>query len=180
MLRRCRAPVRYDRGDEARPMRSTLRSFRQRRLLAALLLATATSGNAQTESQTATVSGTVTDVTGARIPGANIQLARMSAPAIQTKTDGKGEFEIAAGPGEYVLQTVAPGFITDKLPVHLSATTPTTTHIVLQIENWGCGVCISTEPATIKTLDASLYATLPLTPMPPFKQASRKPYSPGK
>jgi hypothetical protein len=151
-----------------------------RRFLAALVIAIATSGNAQTEPPVATVTGTVIDASGARVPGAGIQLAHPGAPFIQTKTDGKGEFEITAGPGEYVLQTVAPGFITDKLPVHLSATTPTATHIVLQIENWGCGVCISTEPATIKTLDASLSATLPLTPMPLFKQTSRKPHSPGK
>jgi len=168
-------------------MRSTLRnqhtvtivSFLQRRLLAALVLAIATSGNAQTESQTATVSGTVADVAGARIPGASIQLAHTGAPSIQTKTDGKGNFEITAGPGQYVLQTVAPGFVPHKLPVDLSATTPTTTHIMLQVENgWGCGPWISTN--RIEILDTSLSATLPLTPMPPFKQASRKPHSMGK
>jgi hypothetical protein len=168
-------------------MRSTLRiqhavtiiSFRRRRLLAALVLAIATSGNAQTESQTATVSGTVTDVAGTRIPGANIQLARASDPSIQTKTDSRGHFEITAGQGEYVLQTAAPGFRTDKVPIHLSATTPTTTHIVLLIENgWGCGPSVSTN--RIETLNASLSATLPLTPMPPYKQASRKPHSMGK
>lgn len=168
-------------------MRSTLRIrhaitivvLRHRRLLAALVIAIATSGNAQTESPFATVSGTVTDASGARVPGASIQLAHPGAPSIQTKTDGKGEFEITAGPGEYVLQTVVPGFVPHTLPVNLSATTPTTTHIVLQIESWGCGPCISIEPP-IKTLDASFSAMLPLTPMPPFKQASRKPHSPGK
>jgi Carboxypeptidase regulatory-like domain len=142
-------------------MRSTLRvqpavtivTFRHRRLLAALVIAIATSGNAQTEPSGATVTGTVTDAAGAKVPGASIQLAHPGAPSIQSKTDGRGEFEITAVPGEYVLQTVAPGFLTDKLPVHLSATAPTTTHIVLQIDGWGCGVCISLEPSTIKTLD---------------------------
>ena len=170
-------------------MRSTLRiqhtvtifSFRHRRLFAALVLAIATSGNAQTPPQVATVSGTVTDTAGTGIPGANIQLTRTSAPAIQTKTDAKGHFEMTTGPGEYVLQTAAPGFMTDKLPTHLSATTPTTTHIVLQLGNGGCGVCVSTVSTDrIETLDASLSATLPLTPMPPYKQASRKPHSMGK
>ena len=94
------------------------------------------------------------------------------------KTDGKGEFEITAAQGEYVLQTVARGFITDKLPAHLSATTPAT-HIVLQIAIEGC-VHASLPNLPVETLDASLSATLPLTPMPPFKQASRKPHPPGK
>jgi hypothetical protein len=139
-------------------------------LLAAFVLAIATSGNAQTESQTATLSGTVTDAAGTRIPGANIQMARPSALSIQTKTDGKGHFEITAGQGEYVLQTAAPGFTTDRLPIQLSATTPTTTHIVLRVGRIECPVFI--EP--VKTLDASLTATLPLLPMPPYKQASKK------
>lgn len=153
-----------------------------RYMLALCLLMMAPSAQPQSASkaETATISGTVTDTAGARVPGAGIQLAPPGTPSIQTKTDGRGEFEITAGPGEYVLQTVTPGFMTDKLPVHLSATTPTTTHIVLQLENSGCGVCISIEPATIKTLDASLSTTLPLTPMPPLKQASRKPHPPAK
>jgi hypothetical protein len=163
-------------------MRSTLRiqhavtmvSFRQRRLLAALVLAIATSGNAQP----ATVSGTVTDAAGTRIPGANIQLARASAPSIQIKTDGKGHFEITADPGEYVLQTAANGFVTDKLPIHLSATPPTTSRVVLQVGSGGtCDVFIGPP---VETLNASLSATLPLTSIPPYKRASRKPRSIGK
>jgi Carboxypeptidase regulatory-like domain len=168
-------------------MRSTLRiqpaamivTSQHRRLLAALVIAIATAMNAQTESQVATISGTVTDATGARVPGARVQLAHPGAPLIQTKTDGKGDFEITASPDEYVLQTAAPGFATHALPVHLSATTPTTTHIVLQVAT--CGPCLSVDPPPpIETLDASLSTTLPLTPMPPFKQTSRKPQSRGK
>jgi len=168
-------------------MRSTLRLksvsvrfIQHRRLLAALVIAIATSGNAQIGSTFATVSGTVTDVSGARVAGASIQLAHLGAPSVQTKTDDKGEFEITTGPGEYVLQTVARGFEAHKLPVHLSATTPTTIQIVLRLARESvCEPCLSIEPA-LETLDASLSATLPLIPMPPYKQATRKPHSPGK
>ena len=71
-------------------MRSTLRfphtvtivTLRHRRLLAAVVIAIVTSGNAQTESQFVTVSGTVTDVAGTRVRGASIQLAP---PALLTR-----------------------------------------------------------------------------------------------
>jgi len=165
-------------------MRSTLSAHntvrsRQRRLLAAVVVSITTLGFAKAPSQVATVSGTVTDAAGTRIPGANIQLARASAPAIQTKTDSKGHFEITAGQGEYVLQTVAPGFITNKLPIHLSATIPTTTRIVLLIENgWGCGPSVSTN--RIDTLSASFSDTLPPSQIPPYKQGSQKHHSPVK
>lgn len=153
---------------------------RHRRLLAALVIAIVTSGNAQTGSTFAIVSGTVTDASGARVPGASIQLAHLGAPSVQTKTDGKGEFEITAGPGEYVLQTVARGFAAHKLPVHLSATAPTAIQIVLQLDMGSvCEPCLSIEPP-LETLDASLSATLSLIPMPPYKQASRKPHPPAQ
>jgi hypothetical protein len=154
--------------------------LRYRRLLAALVIAIATSGNAQTRSTFATVYGTVSDVSGARVPGASIQLAHPGTPSVQTKTDGKGEFEITAGPGDYVLQTVARGFAAHKLPVHLSATAPTAIQIKLQLEMGSvCEPCLSIEPP-LETLNASLSATLPLIPMPRFKQTSKKPHSPVK
>jgi hypothetical protein len=164
-------------------MRSTLRirhavtivTLRQRRLLAALVIAIVTSGNAQTESQVVTVSGTVADVTGARVRGASIQLASPGAPYEETTTDGKGDFEITARrPGDYILQAVARGFAAYKLPVHLSATAPITIRIVLLLDPASvCEPCVSSEPP-IETLDASLSTTLPLLPMPPFKQSSKK------
>jgi len=183
-MNRSRCLVRYDRRVEVEPMRSTLpahTSFtsRHRRLLAAVVFSITTFGFSQPPSQTATVSGTVSDTAGTGVPGANIQLTRASAPAIQTKTDGKGHFEMTAGPGEYVLQTAAAGFMTDKLPTHLSATTPTTTPIVLQLGNGGCGVCVSICNR-IETLNASLSETLPLTPMPPYEQTSKKHHLPSK
>ncbi len=170
-------------------MRSTLRlksvpvrfMLRHQRLLSTLVIAIAISGNAQTGATFATISGTVSDVSGARVPGASIQLAHPGTPSVQTKTDDKGEFEITAGPGEYVLQTVARGFAVDKLPVHLSATAPTAIQIVLQLDTASvCEPCLSIEQPPVETLDASLSATLPLMPMPPFKQTSKKPHSPNK
>jgi len=166
-------------------MRSTLPvlgifTSRQRRWLAAVIVSITILGNAQPPPQIATVSGTVTDVTGTIVPGATIRLAYPGAPSLQTITDNNGHFEMSAKPGEYILETIAPGFLTNKLPVHLSAAIQSTEHIALQIGGI-CGPCISMEsPIPIETLDASLTATLPLTPMPPYKQTSKRPHPPGK
>jgi carboxypeptidase family protein len=148
---------------------------RKRNLLAAVVVSIVTLGNAQTPSQVAMVSGTVTDVTGAQVPGAIIRLTHPGDPSLQTTTDVNGHFEMTAKPGEYVLETNAQGFMMDKLPVQLSAATQSTEHIALRVAMGG-GVGISIEQPRIETLDASLTATLPLTSIPPYKQTSRKPH----
>ena len=71
-----------------------------------------------------------------------------------------------AKPGEYVLETTAPGFRLDKLPVRLSAATQSTERIALVVENIRNDQVDYREPP-IETLGASLTATLPLTPVPP-------------
>jgi hypothetical protein len=124
------------------------------------------------------VSGTVTDATGAKVTGATIRLAHPGAPSLQTTTDSNGRFEIRAEPGEYLLETTAPGFVTDKLPVRLSAAIQSTEHIALRLGQ--CCGSIAIDEIPIETLDASLAATLPLTPMPPYKQTSKKPHSLAK
>jgi hypothetical protein len=166
-------------------VRSTLRLqhapttfiLRQRRSLVAVIVSITILGNAQTPLQVATISGTITDATGAIVPRAVIRLAHPGAPSLQTTTDNNGYFEMSAKPGEYILETIASGFLTNKLPVYLSAAIPSTRHIDLQIGEL-CGPCISMESSKIEILDASLTATLPLTPIPPYKtSAPQKPSS---
>jgi hypothetical protein len=157
-------------------MRSTLRLqhapttfiLRQRRLLAAMTVSITTLANAQAPPQVAVVSGTVTDVTGATVTRATVQLLHPGDGPQQTTTDSSGHFEIKAGPGEYLLVTAAAEFLTDKLSLRLSATSQSTEHIALAVENIRTDQMFFREPP-IETLDASLTATLPLTPFPPLK-----------
>lgn len=105
-------------------MRSTLPAHRKtisrkRKLLAAVVVSITIFGSAQTPPQVATISGTAT---GPIVPNATIRLTHPGDPCLQTTTDVKGSFEMRAKPGEYVLETSAPGFMIDKLPIHLSAT----------------------------------------------------------
>jgi hypothetical protein len=146
---------------------------RKRNLLAAVVVSITIFGYAQTPRQVATVSGT--DVTGAIVPNATIRLTHPGDPSLQTTTDVHGRFEMRAKPGEYVLETSAQGFMMDKLPVQLSAATQSTEHIALRVAMGG-GVGISIEQPRIETLDASLTATLPLMPVPPYKQSFKKPH----
>ena len=159
-------------------MRSTLPAHkivtsRKGILFAAMVVSITIFGNAQTPPQVAVVSGTITDATGAQVPGAIIRLTHPGAPSLQTTTDADGHFEMRAKPGEYVLETSARGFMIDKLPVHLSAATQSTGHIALRVNNMDTG-----RPGVyiehIETLDASLTATLPLTSTSPYKQTSKK------
>jgi Carboxypeptidase regulatory-like domain len=141
--------------------------------IVSIVVAISTPGNAQGTSNSAMLSGTVSDVTGARVPGATVRLTHPGHPPLQTTTDDQGDFQINAEPGEYTLETVAPGFALYRLPLSVSAHNPHIIRIGLQIEMRECSVCPSFLPP-IETLDASLTTTLPLLPMPPYRQTSKK------
>jgi hypothetical protein len=61
---------------------------------------------------TATLSGTVTDPTGALVPGANVKARSISTNAVrETTSDSAGSYALPSlEPGEYEIRTTAPGF----------------------------------------------------------------------
>ncbi len=71
---------------------------------------------AQSKSTTATLSGTVADPSGARVPKATVRLTNPENGIVRTDTTtGEGEFSFAFLPqGTYVLEASAPGFRTTK------------------------------------------------------------------
>jgi hypothetical protein len=119
----------------------------------------------------AAISGTVTDVTNAVIPGAAVSLKAAEGFTLKTKTGLDGQFAIDAGPGEYTLNISAQGFKTLSEPISLGATTNLTRHVVLPIAESGCPVCVTPEPHPIQLEIPSytLAAMLPLKPLPPLK-----------
>jgi len=149
--------------------------------LAVLVIATANIGQAQ--SRTTTITGTVTDVSGALVPKASVSLETASGPVLQAIADNEGRFAIEAEPGEYVLKASSLGFMTYRQPIHLVAATPITKDVKLQIGR-GDPVVISEPvllagpevvgPPQMELLNASLTSTLPLGPLPPFKLHSRR------
>ncbi len=154
-------------------MRSTIqRAFKLRRWFAVLVIAV--SCFAQAQSQTATITGTVTDASGAAIPKAKVTLEVTNGPVLQTIADASGRFAIAAEPGEYVLKASSLGFMTYRQPIHLVVATPITEDVKLQI-SWNSGPVVDNiPPPQVELLTASLTSTLPLRPLPPLKLRARK------
>lgn len=60
--------------------------------------------------QTQTVSGTVTDISGAVIPGATVTAAGSGAAAHSATTNAGGAFQLALAPGNYTVTASAAGF----------------------------------------------------------------------
>jgi Carboxypeptidase regulatory-like domain len=127
---------------------------------------------AQSESKIATITGTVTDTTGAVIPKSKVTLEPTNGPPIQAITDNAGHFEISAAPGEYILTASAVAFRATKKAVHLSAVAPTIENIPLPLADGGCGVCVEPVPA-LETLSEPLDLLLPLSLLPPYKFPAR-------
>jgi hypothetical protein len=91
--------------------------------------------NAQTSTQGG-VTGTVTDPSGAVVPGAAITIQNRSTNAIaQTKTDGSGFFNVPLlDPGDYNVSISAPGFahyMADNVVVVVGQTTSLQPHLAL-------------------------------------------------
>jgi hypothetical protein len=140
------------------------------------ILAVVISSFASAQSNTATITGTVTDDAGAVIPKTEIALEVTNGPVLRTITDPKGHFALEAEPGESVLKISSPGFMTVSIKVRLSAATSLNQNVKLPVAGIYDGPVIS-ESLTLELLNVSVTSTLPLRPLPPLKLHARKPTS---
>jgi hypothetical protein len=119
------------------------------------------------------VSGTVSDATGAAIPGAEVTLAREGSPARVTVSDSGGDFRlIGIAPGPYEILVRRDGFTPASMPLTLTDHTPVPVHITLQLTGvrqevtvTGTAEEVSTHPADnldTVTLDRDLLDSLPI------------------
>ena len=114
--------------------------------------------SAQTKSTTASLSGTVTDPSGARIPNATMKVTHPDTGIVRSATtNGTGEFSFAFLPvGTYVLQASAPGFNTTKQDgIVLTAGDSLNMNIGLTIGTNEQVVVSSSQPL-LQTQDASI------------------------
>jgi Carboxypeptidase regulatory-like domain len=157
------------------------RTFLMRSLLVLSLAITASCAQTQSTdtSQTATISGTVVDQTGAIIPNATVSLGTADRPQFETTTDSNGHFVIEVAPREYSLKAKAPGFRL-YMQAHLTVTGQTVEQIMLLVSNSGCGPCIYVGPPPLETLNVSLESLLPLTPLPPLQLSAKASKHPKK
>ena len=121
--------------------------------------------------QSATLTGLVTDPTGALIPGATVTLRSSSQPAVTDKSGEAGTYRLSAPAGMYVLDVSAPGFAPYvKTAVALAAGKPRTLDVQLTIATETQQVEVSSETGSPTdaanagdslTLSGSAIANLP-------------------
>ena len=134
-------------------------------LLAALAVHAAQSGNA------ASVRGTVTDPSGAVIPGATVHLSNaLSGLDRSVTTDETGAFEIGNIPfNNYQLTVTATGFATQKQSFVLRSSVATNLKVVLQVQATAstvtveaAGDLVETDPTFHTDVDRDLFIKVPL------------------
>lgn len=124
------------------------------------------------QSFTSSITGTVTDPSGAAVPNAHVALKNSATNAetrFQTLGDGTYQFN-NLGPGTYEITVTSPGFKTFvKTGLILQAQVAATVNAALEVGNTeqrvevsGSSVLVDTETAnTAATLDSQLLASLP-------------------
>ncbi|HEY1501071.1 MAG TPA: carboxypeptidase regulatory-like domain-containing protein [Acidobacteriaceae bacterium] len=111
--------------------------------------------------QTAAFSGTVTDVSGAVIPGAAVVVKpENGASEVRAIADGEGAFRFASlAPGNYTLHVCAQGFAPTEQTVAVGAQ-PLELHVALNIGQATETVAVSATSAALATSDTSAGGTL--------------------
>ena len=87
------------------------------RLIPTVVVMVVLGAAALAQQTTATVTGTVTDPTGALVPGVAITVTNLATNGVrETKSDETGSYTLPFLPtGEYSVMAVAPGFQTQKI-----------------------------------------------------------------
>jgi len=125
--------------------------------LFAFLLALLCSPCLIAQTNTTALSGTVTDATGAILPGVSVNLSNMASGSMQnTQTKSKGDFSFEQiQPGTYQVKVVAPGFAELVQKVELLVATPVKLNFKLTVGSSEV-VNVETSLAEVNTSDATL------------------------
>ena len=108
---------------------------------------------------TASLRGTVTDPSGAVIPGASVNIKSADTGTVRfTVTDAQGAYSfLQVPPGIYKLVAEKPGFSTmAKGDVQLLVNTPTTLDLSMSLGSTGEVVNVASEASQVNTSDASV------------------------
>ncbi|MFL6306019.1 MAG: carboxypeptidase regulatory-like domain-containing protein [Candidatus Sulfotelmatobacter sp.] len=99
------------------------------------------------------LSGTITDPSGAVIPGATVTATNFDATLVRSaQTDGRGQFRIDnIAPGGYRLEAQAPGFQKQASPIEVTASQQTTADVTLQTGAVSQTVEVQASPSPIAT-----------------------------
>lgn len=112
-------------------------------VLGAVLLVGPMSSFAQ---QTARLSGTVSDPTGASVAGAKVELVGGAGASRSTTTDSGGRYQLeGVGPGDYRLRVTAPGFVAAERVVQLAASGAAVADVRLDVQPLHESVSVTAE-----------------------------------
>jgi hypothetical protein len=112
---------------------------------------------AQAAVTSASLTGTVTDTTGAAIPDASVVVGNVTTPNARTmKTDRSGRYLVdGLVPGSYQVAAEAPGFIKQQLDVTLTASQQSSANLILPIGQAAETVSVSASSEPIATLSVA-------------------------
>ncbi|WP_233581082.1 TonB-dependent receptor [Acidipila sp. EB88] len=107
---------------------------------------------------TTSLRGTVTDGTGAIVPGASVVLLNPGSGASTTATtDGQGRYQFAQlAPGTYMVKITAQGFAESDRKAELLVSQPATIDVALGVTASQENVNVSAEAQTLNATDASI------------------------
>lgn len=113
---------------------------------------------------TGNILGTVSDTTGAAIPGATVTLTNVATgAALSQQTGSQGNYEFPSiRIGAYTLKATAPGFsTTSQTGITLAIQQNLVANLTLQPGAVQSTVVVTTQPALLQTQDASVGAVVP-------------------
>src|SRR5581483_4384549 len=145
-----------------RSSRGRLNFLRTTLLFAAALLLTSAPAKAQLSGK-GQINGTVTDTSGAAIPGAQVVVtSKQTSVSTKTTTTSAGDFSLPAlDPGDYTVTVAATGF--EKLiqkNVHVNALETQTFNPKLTVGATSEEVTVSAAPPQLETTNATLSANM--------------------
>jgi hypothetical protein len=150
----------------------SIRSLRNRALLSTVLpscvLLLAAIGNLYGQAGSASISGRVTDASGAAVPSASVVVKNTGTSASETTvSDGEGRYTVPALPiGSYELQVSKPGFQT-SVSTGITLTVGSTPVIDLQLTVGQAtqAVTVSADASQVETANASVSSLVNATQM---------------
>ena len=111
---------------------------------------------------TGTVLGTITDPSGAVIPGASITLSQIGTSSVRTTVtnDGGKYFFANIDPGQYSISLSKPGFATTKSQAEVRVGESTTLNLTLQVGTSSTTVEVQATGTELQTMNATVGNTL--------------------
>jgi hypothetical protein len=133
-----------------------MRQFSSIFLCFAMLLAAAIRIAGQTPT-TGQIKGMVTDLSGARVPGAKITLSRSASQSRETTTDAMGSFVFSlVPPGDYKVEASAEGFGPVRLPeVVVNITSTTVVTFQLEVASTNTEFTVTSEISLLQAASAT-------------------------